>query len=415
MFNNSLLSYLKSDVEILESIDPMNSPAAHPLIDEVTLTNVVRCLLDSKTATLGEWHAEAIAHHIINNVTAGLQRITGIANDRSKQFSWSVILKILHLQPKNVGSIFNSSQDPTHWNYWQREALIYTSGILDNLTCDLVAPRCFAVTQPSANILWLWLEDIQGSPGSTWPLERFGLAARHLGYLQGSYVMARSLPSESWLSRDWHRVWVSNIDNTALEAWREPTVWQHPLLKEIFSPDIGDRVMDLWSDRHILLDAVDKAPHTLCHFDITPNNLFSRRNAYGDDQTVLIDWSFVGYGVLGEDIINLVLDSIFLLFVDGSSLIPLEKLVLEGYLAGLRSAGWNGDERVVRFTYAAVGALHFGLIAGRLLNLVRNESRYNWLEQRFGRTSDEIIRSRAIAIAHALELADEARLLLRFL
>ncbi|MEH2194952.1 MAG: phosphotransferase [Nostoc sp.] len=415
MFNNSPLSYPQSDVEILESIDPMNSPAAHPLIDEVTLTNVVRRILDSKTAILGQWHAEAIAHHIINNVTAGLQRITGIASDRSKQFSWSVILKILHLQPENAGSIFNSSQDPTHWNYWQREALIYTSGILDNLTGNLVAPRCFAITEPSANILWLWLEDIQGSPGSTWSLERFGVAAHHLGYLQGSYVMARSLPSQAWLSRDWHRAWVSNIDSTALEAWREPTVWQHPLLKEIFSPDVGDRVMDLWSDRHILLDAVDKAPSTLCHFDITPNNLFSRPNAYGDDQTVLIDWSFVGYGVLGEDIINLVLDSIFLLFVDGSSLIPLEKLVLEGYLAGLRSAGWNGDERVVRFNYAAVAALHFGLIAGRLLYLVRNESRYNWLEQRFGRTFDEIIRSRAIAISHALELADEARLLLRYL
>ncbi len=103
-----------------------------------------------------------------------------------------------------------------------------------------------------------------------------------------------------------------------------------------------------------------QSTHTLCHFDITPNNLFSRRNADGNDQTVLIDWSFVGYGVLGEDIINLVLDSVFLLFVNGSSLIPLEKLVLEGYLTGLRSAGWNGDERVVRFTYTALAALHFG-------------------------------------------------------
>ncbi|MEH2024762.1 phosphotransferase [Nostoc sp.] len=393
----------------------MNSPSAHLLIDEVTLTTVVRRILDSTTATLGEWQAQAIAHHVINNVTAGLQRITGIADDCSEQLSWSVILKILHLQPEDAGSIFNSSQDPTHWNYWQREALIYTSGILDNLTGDLVAPRCFAVTEPSANVVWLWLEEIQGIPGTAWPLERFGVAARHLGYLQGSYVMAQSLPSEPWLSRGWHRAWVSNIDNTALEAWREPTIWQHPLLKEIFSPTIADQVMNLWSDRHILFDAVEKAPRTLCHFDITPNNLFARHNVHGDDQTVLIDWSFVGYGVLGEDIVNLVLDSVFLLFVDGSSLITLEKLVLEGYLAGLRSAGWNGDERVVRFTYAAFAALHFGLIAGRLLKLVHNESRHSWLEQRFGRTFDEIITSRAIAITHALELADEARLLLRFL
>ncbi|MEH1832707.1 MAG: hypothetical protein V7L29_11650 [Nostoc sp.] len=83
-----------------------------------------------------------------------MQCITDIANERSEQLSWSVILKILHLQPEDAGSIFNSSQDSTHWNYWQREALIYTSGILDHLTGDLVAPRCFAITKPSAMSVW---------------------------------------------------------------------------------------------------------------------------------------------------------------------------------------------------------------------------------------------------------------------
>ncbi|MEA5603993.1 hypothetical protein [Nostoc sp. UHCC 0252] len=50
----------------------------------------------------------------------------------------------------------------------------------------------------------------------------------------------------------------------------------------------------------------------------------------------------------------------------------------------------------------------------RLLKLVHNESCHGWLEQRFGRAFDEIITSRAIAIAHGLKLADEARLLLRY-
>ncbi|MEH2077620.1 MAG: hypothetical protein V7K57_25020 [Nostoc sp.] len=70
---------------------------------------------------------------------------------------------------------------------------------------------------------------------------------------------------------------------------------------------------------------------------------------------------------------------------------------------------------MVRFTYAALAALHFGLIVGRLLKIVQNESRHSWLEQRFGRTFNEIITARAIAITRRLELADEARLLLRFL
>ncbi|BAZ54321.1 hypothetical protein NIES4103_70060 (plasmid) [Nostoc sp. NIES-4103] len=385
----------------------MNLASAYPPIDEATLTTVVRRLLNRANAKLGEWQAKPIPHHIINNVTAGLQRITGVASDRNENFSWSVILKILHLKPEDSAAIFNSSQDPAHWNYWQREALAYTSGLLDNLTSDLVAPRCFATSEASFNVVWLWLEDIQGIPGTTWSLERFGLAARHLGYLQGTYALMPSLPTEPWLSRDWHRTWVSNIDYTALEELRELSASGYPLLKGLFTSTDCDRMMRLWSDRHLLFDAVDQAPRTLCHFDISPNNLFARHNAQGNDQTVIIDWSFVGHGVLGMDIVNFILDSVFLMFVDSSLLIPLEQLVFAEYLAGLRSAGWNGDQRVVRFVYAAVAALHFGLLGGRLLKLVQNESRHNWLEQRFGQSIDEIITSRAIAITHALNLAQE--------
>ena len=388
----------------------MTVPSAYPPIDQATLTTVVRRLLGRANVQLGEWQAKPIAHHIINNVTAGLQRIVGVASDRNENFSWSVILKILHLKPEDSAAIFNSSQDPTHWNYWQREALAYTSGILDNLTDDLVAPRCFATNEPSANVVWLWLEDIQGIPGTAWSLERFGLAARHLGYLQGTYALTQSLPNEPWLSRDWHRTWVSNIDYTANEELRELSASGHPLLKGLFTSTDCDRMMRLWSDRNLLFDAVDQAPRTLCHFDISPNNLFARHNAQGNDQTVIIDWSFVGHGVLGMDIVNFILDSVFLMFVDGSLLIPLEQLVFAEYLAGLRSAGWNGDQRVVRFVYAAVAALHFGLLGGRLLKLLQNQSRHSWLEQRFGQSIDQIITSRAIAITHALDLAEQARL-----
>ncbi len=116
----------------------MNLPSPHTAIDEVTLTTVVRRLLGSTTATLGEWQTEAIAHYVINNVTAGLQHITGIVYDGNKQLSWSVILKILHLKPEDSTSIFNSSPDPRHWNYWQREALIYTLFKLRWLHCILV-------------------------------------------------------------------------------------------------------------------------------------------------------------------------------------------------------------------------------------------------------------------------------------
>ncbi len=62
-----------------------------------------------------------------------------------------------------------------------------------------------------------------------------------------------------------------------------------------------------------------------------------------------------------------------------------------------------------------MAALHFGLLGGRLLKLVHNESRHSSLEERFRRPIEEIITPKAITITHALDLAEEARLLLPLL
>jgi hypothetical protein len=61
----------------------------------------------------------------------------------------------------------------------------------------------------------------------------------------------------------------------------------------------------------------------------------------------LIDWSFSGDGAIGEDIGNLVPDSIFDLQVDALELPRLEALLPAAYLSGLRAAGWSGDDRLV--------------------------------------------------------------------
>lgn len=61
-----------------------------------------------------------------------------------------------------------------------------------------------------------------------------------------------------------------------------------------------------------------------------------------------LDWSFAGDGAVGEDIGNLVPDSVFDLFVPAARLPELEQAAVTGYLAGLADAGWDGDTDAVR-------------------------------------------------------------------
>ena len=126
-------------------------------IDESTLTTAVRRALGSSTADLTSWQLEPVPYSVINRITAGLYRLTGSAADHSSAHRWSVFLKILqHTAPDSV-SAFNSSDDPAHWNYWRREALVYASDLLDHLPATIGVPRCYAVTTPTPNTQWLWL------------------------------------------------------------------------------------------------------------------------------------------------------------------------------------------------------------------------------------------------------------------
>ena len=55
-----------------------------------------------------------------------------------------------------------------------------------------------------------------------------------------------------------------------------------------------------------------------------------------------------GEGALGEDVANLVPDSVFDLFVPARKLASLDGEAFGGYLSGPQKAGWEGGERTVR-------------------------------------------------------------------
>jgi hypothetical protein len=354
----------------LETTEPQAAQLA--AIDQATLTPLVQSAAGSNTVEVVNWESEQL-HGGIAAGTA-VYRFSGQGRDQGRTMPWSLILKLLR---SGVGSA-----DPSSWDYYKREVDAYQSGWLDELPGGLAAPRCYgALDHPDGTCCWMWLEDIRDIFASQWSLEHHGVAARHLGHFGGAYLVDRVLPSSPWLSSGWLRHYVEQ-STPVIEPLRDAVKlpWGRRWLPE----EDREQYFRLWAERDLYLDALDGLPQTICHFDIFSLNMFARKTEAGDDQTVVIDWAFVGRGPIGADLNPLVLMSIAIGGVAPERMQELEKIALEGYVQGLHEAGWHGDPRQVRLGYTAAGVRYLFPELERWLGFMLDESLHAEAEQRLG-------------------------------
>jgi hypothetical protein len=259
---------------------------------------------------------------------------------------------------------WQSGDDPAHWYYWRREVLAFETGLLAGLPGGLRAPECHAIVERGDGNVALWLEDLGDTSASTWTVDRYGLAARHLGPTQGGYLGRVPLPADEWLSRNWMRTYLLQRDGD-LELLDDPAVWSDPRVASWFPEPVADAAKAMRADQSVFLETLDRMPRTLCHLDLHPANLFADSGA--DDTTVAIDWSFVGLGAIGEDAGNLVPDAVLDFHVPPSRIDELHETVASGYAAGLRDAGWRGSIDDVRRAMASTMAAKYAWILPALL------------------------------------------------
>jgi hypothetical protein len=366
-------------------------------IDQATLTPLVQSALSSKTVEVINWECEQLDGGA--GLGTAIYRFSGRAQDQGQKVPWSLILKTLC-----------PAEDNAHisaWDYYKREVDAYRSGWLEELPGGLAAPRCFEVIEHQDGSCWMWLEDVADEIGSPWPLEQYGLVARHLGQFNGAYLVDRPVPSWPWLSSGWLRQ-VIESSASAIPLLRDSL--DHALIRRWMPGDAADRYFRLWEEREVYLDALDRLPQTLCHLDIFRRNLFARRTAGGDHQTVAVDWAFAGKGALGEELVPLILASVMFFEVGLDKAQALEEIAFEGYLQGLHDAGWQGDPRQVRLGYAAAASLRYKFNdARRWLALVLDENLHPMILQMWGMPIEKVIDHTAQLASIFDRLADEAR------
>lgn len=328
-------------------------------IDCNLLTPIVQKALDSPRVRIAEWN-----YHVIKGDWTCSKRLVcrifGWGRLQDEEVPWSVFLKVPNPTPTHL--------DAWHREAFQREPLLYQSGVLNNLPGGISAPRSLDVVGYPDDEPWMWLEDVAGESGLEWPLERFRIAAHHLGMLQGAFPASASLSDYPWMDTSgWLKLKLAA--NAAPVPHILERLQSHPLTNGLYNSEIGKGLRRLWDERTRFFDALDRLPRSFCHGDFNYTNLIARCCPDAEDQIIAVDWQYAGVRQIGEDIAGLIADS---------SVIPVRRkaaepeqfaeLVLEGYLSGLKESGWNGDLRVALFACLARLALPWSFNLLRSLN-----------------------------------------------
>jgi hypothetical protein len=367
-------------------------------VDRLTLTPLVQRALHSDSLKVVDWSIQQL-HGGVGQGT-GVYRYSGQGREQGKPVTWSLILKTIHSDCQN---------SETAWDYYKREAKAYRSGWLDDLHGGLGAPRMLGFTELKEGGCWIWLEDVVNDIEDPWPLKQFRVVARHLGQFNGAYLSQKPLPEYSWLSKHWLRQYVEKSAPSLdlIDKSRD-----HPLVRRWLPTEVYEQVICLWNDREQFLDALDHLPQTICHFDVHRRNLFARSSSDGQDQTVLIDWSFVGHGPIGAELNPLVYASIIFFDVDINHAQRLEQLMFNGYMEGLRDAGWDGNPQQVRLGYTASYIRYaLGTLGGVLENIL-DKNQHTRVEQAFHCTVEELLDHWGYVRRYFSYMADEARRLM---
>ena len=372
-------------------------------LNTATLEFMVRALLDEPAAVVaGEWSCRPLGGGAGEGI--GLYRVAGSARVRGATHPWALVVKVCAAA---------DGADPRAWDYPAREGLAYGSGLLAALPGGLATPRCFAVEAQADGTTRLWLEAVTDAHPGPWPLQRYAWVARRLGRFNGAYLAGVPLPDQPWLSQGFLRSWVDvePAGPAVAELERLDGPGGPPLLRQLYPPPVVTGLRRLWDERERFLAALDRLPRTFCHHDAFRRNLLVQQGP--EEELVALDWTQAGHGAVGEELAQLVVASLLYFETMGIAPRDLDAACFAAYVAGLREAGWLGDERLVRLGFTADAALHntVGLLQ-LVLPVVTDPALHSCVEDLLGRPFAEVVEGWAALWPFQLGLAAEARALL---
>jgi hypothetical protein len=378
--------------------------------DEGALTPVIRSVLDSDSASIIEWSVTPLGSNDVHFGGGALFLVSGSADDRGVRRPWSVVLKPIARVDEDRA--MDPSDTPDDYAYWKREPLAYASGVLEDLPGRLDAPRCLGVVERGPELYWIWLEHL--ARNDAWPIERYGVAARHLGAFNGTYQAGEPHPIVEWMAstRSVQSAWGRSrpFMDRALELLDTPSMWRRDEILRAGGPLELGALAAFFAVQDAYIDALVALPQTFCHNDALRPNLFAADGPANAQRTIAIDWQAAGHGPIGSELAMLIAGSVLFFKVPAAAVDELSELVWAGYLSGLEEVGCLVDEASVRFGFAASITARCGLLAAVWLRNALDDP--EWVAGVWGRPATEVVAQNALLASFLDRRASEARQLL---
>lgn len=324
-----------------------------------------------------------------------LFRWSGRALVDQTEREWSLILKAWRRDPKTDAA--------EQWTHWKREFLAYSSGILDDLP---------GISAPASSVRRM--KATSHSYGSRKSLKRPRVAGQRTGTHSRLYILgdstARTSPADLFPTHLSLRGPTSGPGQTGSRGrirfalpTRGLTGWSRRL-----SPR---RRSSAWS-ACTRWSRSSSIGWRRCRRVLSPRCLARESHRRG-----LSDWRRL------HDRDRLVLRRTgarrpggrdprwrkpHLAGCRSRQLATMSRRTFTAYVEGLGEAGWRGDERVVRFAYAASAALYMVPPLPLWLRRIADPARREWIECKCRRDAVEIVRGWALMLDHLLALAGEA-------
>lgn len=287
----------------------------------ITSETEKKSLLKALTEMLGT-EADVVRYstHVLQGGTVGeVLLLSGDAQTSRGLSPFSVVLKIQKEWYRHG--------DP---DSWRREYELYRHGFAISMPPMLRIPKCYFL-EAGDGVTQIWMEFVEGKTGpNQLHADELALSAERLGefqawfHLRGQRRLAylRSYPAVcSSFDLWWNRV-KSYLD--------QPMDGFPDELRHILN-DYAARAPDL-------LASFDALPETLCQGDVHHDNMILRQSE-GETDVYLIDWDSAGYGRMGEDAIDMLMEAFIYSHRDPSLLPMFKEKIMEGYCKGAKKGG----------------------------------------------------------------------------
>ena len=294
--------------------------------------------------------------------TAGLWRVD--VRDATGPAEYAFFVKLLRHTRRWPGLRFlpddKSRAEFVEFFPWRAELDIYESGIEAVLPDGMRMPALHHVKYADEDHVALWWEFVPERPGP-WQLADYRRAAYLLGRMaarrrEGAAVN-QSLPE---MFR------VQTAEGSALRYYANRRVlrgvvpflngeelWRHQLviaaMERVADPNLPAELRALCERVPDLLDMLDSLPQTYAHGDASPQNLLLPVSE--PDTVVVIDWGFGTLLPVGFDLGQLVAGLAQTGGADPGEIAAIDPAIFEGYVEGLRDAGYEVAASAVRAGY----------------------------------------------------------------